>query len=187
MKIWMDEYSLGYIIDRLQQDYPNVRTENWRTNGQKVRTTSFVLRVNDSSGPGARWSGSGRRTPAACWHVHRDLYKLIFERDAGTRIQTALADYRGVEDFEQKFPDTYYSNCGSMAAPCWFGTCCECEGQAFVPQRRVPREIYPPAHARDTVDGDEVRASLADTQLALNEWDDFIAGLKGPTRRMVKR
>lgn len=56
----------------------------------------------------SRMSGiRGRRIAAVCWHGHRDFMRALFRTNPEARIKTALADYRGSEDFERKFSGTY--------------------------------------------------------------------------------
>lgn len=50
---------------------------------------------------------NSRRIAAVCWHGHREFMRAIFKRNLEARIKTALADYRGAEDFEQKFEATF--------------------------------------------------------------------------------
>lgn len=74
---------------------------------------TFRLRVKDSSGPGAQFSpetmfGGGRKTVQACWHAHRDFFYAVFKINPKAVVHTALATYRGVDDFQEKFMDTAY-------------------------------------------------------------------------------
>jgi hypothetical protein len=39
---------------------------------------NFTLRVKNSSGPGAKIGYSGRKTIAACWHVHGYFFEYLF-------------------------------------------------------------------------------------------------------------
>jgi len=69
---------------------------------------------------------SERRVFAVCWHGHRDFMRAIFEADPDARIKTMWADYRGSEDFEEKFPGTAYRNVGSMMYPMRASEVCAC-------------------------------------------------------------
>ena len=51
-------------------------------------------------------SGNGRRVAAVCWHGHRDFMVALFDECPAMRLKSALADYRGEQDFEDKFEDT---------------------------------------------------------------------------------
>lgn len=42
-----------------------------------------------------------RKIAAVCWHGHREFMRALFARVPSARIKTALADYRGSEDFER--------------------------------------------------------------------------------------
>ncbi len=95
-----------------------------RVNGRSIR---FTLRVSDSKQPGAHQSFTGRRTVSACWHATRDVLSAIFYLNLDARAKSAMADYRGQEDFVNKFPDTYYTNAGSLVMPTPYGCLCECQ------------------------------------------------------------
>lgn len=94
------------------------------------------LRVKDSAGPGAGISidrfGSTkkgyRRKVSACWHAHRDVLAEIFRACPDARVKSVMADYRGADDFERKFPDTAHVNIGSMVYPVAAGDSCLCDG-----------------------------------------------------------
>ena len=86
----------------------------------------FTLKVKDSSGPGARRSHSGRKLASACWHVHRDLMMLIFDRHPDAILVTALARYEGRDDFYNKFEATGNVNIGSQFQPITMQDACEC-------------------------------------------------------------
>lgn len=84
-------------------------TKGWRVRG--------VLRVNNSRAHGARLSHSGRHTPCASWEAHRDFMRVLFDLNPEGRIKTAMADYRGREDFEAKYRATGDKNIGSLVMP----------------------------------------------------------------------
>lgn len=88
---------------------------------QRGRTINGVLRVGNSRAYGARMSASGRRTCSASWEAHRDFMRALFLVNPTGRITSALADYRGAEDFERKFLATYSHQVGSQACPAAFG------------------------------------------------------------------
>lgn len=44
--------------------------------------------------------GRTRAINGACWHAHRDLYRAILTTLPSATIRTALATYRGLDDFE---------------------------------------------------------------------------------------
>jgi hypothetical protein len=91
------------------------------------RSVSFTLTVQRAANPGGRRSHTGRKVCAACWHCHRDVMAAIMAIVPKARIKTAQADYRGREDFNDKFESTGYNNCGSMMEPLDYRDSCECE------------------------------------------------------------
>lgn len=104
----------------------NVRFRDWSYQGQQQRSSRhvmrFTLRVNDSSGPGARRAASGRRTVNATWYVHYAFMSALLECDPNAVISTALETYKGVEQFLDKHADTYHAPAGSLMCPVSFGS-----------------------------------------------------------------
>lgn len=88
---------------------------------------NFTLTVLDSSKPGARRSPSGRRIAAACWHAHRDVLRLIFERFKDAKFVSAVETYDGHAEFHRNFEETGDRNIGSQMEPCAHADACECE------------------------------------------------------------
>ncbi len=134
MQLWgVQEQELADIVSNVSdRDYQgNLIFNNGpeRVNGRSIR---FTLRVSDSKRSGAHhsaptpWS-DGRRTVSACWHATRDVLEAIFQEFPEARVKSAMADYRGQEDFSRKFPDTYHVNVGSQVAPAKYGSLCECQ------------------------------------------------------------
>lgn len=84
--------------------------------------------------PGARRSsqqssnpeGKPRRLCVACWHTYRDVLTELFDRHPDALVRTALAVYRGKDDFEDKFEETGWGNCGSLYRPVYLKETCEC-------------------------------------------------------------
>jgi hypothetical protein len=99
----------------------NLYAADIRREGNKGNVR-FVLRVKDSRGPGARLSGSGRRTVSATWEVHRLVFDAIFALEPNAVLVTALATYKGYADYIDKFQDTWGKNAGSMMNPVPFGS-----------------------------------------------------------------
>ena len=97
----------------------------------KGRAVRFTLTVKNSRDIGARVSHTGRRVCAACWHVHRDILDNLFGYCPTCRVKTAIADYRGVDDFLLSFPATGNVNVGSRADPLYFKDACNCEDFAW--------------------------------------------------------
>jgi flagellar biosynthesis GTPase FlhF len=87
---------------------------------------NFTLRVVSSKGLGHRLSMSGRRLTAACWHVHRDFMRAIFDLSPTASLVSCQAAYHGKADFEAKYPDTAGINIGSMMQPMSMEEACAC-------------------------------------------------------------
>lgn len=82
--------------------HDNVIIRDWKYLSKNC--LQFTLRVKSSKEPGHRTSYSGRRIPSACWHVHRDVFRAIFDRFPEARIVSAHADYRGGKRFLREIP-----------------------------------------------------------------------------------
>lgn len=93
--------------------------------GKAVR---FTLTVKNSKKRGGRISPNGRRVCAACWHLHRDVMKAVFAVNPDARIKTAMADYKGLDDFNATYPATGRVNIGSQMYPLYAKDACCCEG-----------------------------------------------------------
>jgi len=48
----------------------------------------------------------GRKTPYVTWEGHREFMLVVFERFPDARIKSAIADYKGRDDFFVKHPHT---------------------------------------------------------------------------------
>ena len=59
----------------------------------------FTLTVKNSKNAGSRRSHMGRRIAAACWHVHRDLFKAIYKINPDSIIVTCQERYNNEQDF----------------------------------------------------------------------------------------
>jgi hypothetical protein len=70
--------------------------------GTRFRTRVIV---SDSRGPGARRTPSGRRQPAACWHVFRDVIRETLAAYPDTVLRTGLARY-DTATFELTYRET---------------------------------------------------------------------------------
>lgn len=105
------------------------------SNGKGPRA-SYVLRAVSSRKSGARCSGSGRRTVASCWHVHRDVLREVFKVNPDARVVSGLGKivdgkfkrttYNGSDGFERDFPGTAWINVGSDWCPAYIGQLCDC-------------------------------------------------------------
>ena len=132
MKAWNIE------LDKIRKIVNTVSKEKYENNlildeggfhspPKKVgKAISFTLRVNSSKEPGHTITHSGKRWVSACWHCHRDVMIAMFKYNPNIRIKSAIADYKGKEDFKFKFPATAYINVGSMMQPRNMEDGCEC-------------------------------------------------------------
>ena len=87
-------------------------------NGTKKYQRAGFMRNND---------GSRRKIGSVCWHGHRDWMKAIFKINPDAIIISKLARYDGIDDFNSTFPDTYYTDVGSMMKPAYYGELFFCE------------------------------------------------------------
>lgn len=106
----------------------NIRVDIGSSGGKRVPWVRFVLRANSSRGTGAKRSASGRRTVSACWHAHRYFMGRLFVLCPNARLTTALADYRGKDDFFASHPATADANVGNAFFHIPVAHLCECEG-----------------------------------------------------------
>jgi hypothetical protein len=116
-------------VRQTAEDYEgNVRFKNGPDPvNQKGTGHRLTLTVHASSKPGGRRSNTGRKIAAACWHVHREFMRHLYDIAPEAVIQSALATYRGVQDFEETFEATGDGNIGSAFEPQAMRTACECE------------------------------------------------------------
>lgn len=111
---------------RVREDYSLnpiwKRPPEWmRTDRQGRNVFRCTLKVHSSRGPGARLSHTGRRIPAACWHVFGDFFDYIWEADPGAMILSAGLKMEGPADNWQD------KNIGSMMRPMPYSQACNCE------------------------------------------------------------
>jgi hypothetical protein len=125
MKTNIDSNKLQEIVKKVSDNLyeGNVIFNRFDPNGKWV---NFTLRVQSSKSAGHRLSHSGRRLVSACFHVHYDVMKELFEQFPDARIVTCHADYRGKSDFEKKWSSVGYKNIGSIMQPMCFEEACEC-------------------------------------------------------------
>lgn len=71
--------------------------------------------------------GNGRKIAAVCWHGHRDFMRALFRLAPEARIKSALADYRGSDDFERSYRATFGEGNGYNLS---YGQACGCEHSA---------------------------------------------------------
>jgi len=59
----------------------------------------------------------GRRVHAVCWHGFRDYFRAVYRLEPQAVFHTAIATWRGRDDFERRFEATGDVNIGSQMAP----------------------------------------------------------------------
>src|SRR5262245_7950746 len=98
----------------------NVELED-RATGRSPRR--FKVRLTPQGDRRRAVSPRGRRLNSVSWAGHRDFFRALYARVPAADVHsTFYADtrYRGVEEFERRFPDTGNLNIGSRAWPmCW--------------------------------------------------------------------
>lgn len=84
-----------------------------RTQDMELEEENGLLPFQKRSRGAAIWKdGSfagykpGRRNPYVTWEGHREFMRIIFRDYPEARIKSAIADYKGREDFEIKHPQT---------------------------------------------------------------------------------
>jgi hypothetical protein len=115
-------------------DVSNSRGDRWQgrliPDNSETHGTSELAKYQRTSASQFGYSdrlGRGRKVHAVCWHGYRDFMQAVFDRFPAARIQTSFADYRGAEDFADKYPATAYKNIGSLMYPVYVSDACECE------------------------------------------------------------
>lgn len=124
MKVWgIQESTIRSIIATLNEHHygNNIEIKNgaFKWVGKALQ---FDLKMRDSRGAGAMKSASGRRTIRPNWYVYRDVITALFNANPDARVQTSIADYRGADDFFEKYPRTYHLNKGSAMHPVKLGS-----------------------------------------------------------------
>lgn len=102
------------------------KREPERTGSTDRAPVACTLRTVDARGYGSRRSHSGRRMPVACFHVHAAFYRACFAAGA-TRIKSAIADWRTLDQFEESLDRLAADNIGSIAEPLCHADACDCE------------------------------------------------------------
>lgn len=113
-----------------------IRVDGLRPAGKTGRSVYFTLKTSGPTSDGntvkygrrsmniLNKDGAGRRIPGAvCWHGHRDFMRTLFGLAPSMRIKSALADYRGAQDFETRHESTYGHGNGYHLS---YGQACDC-------------------------------------------------------------
>lgn len=112
-----------------EQLYSALQTVNENYNGniqfrrldqQSANRRMFTLRVEDSSGAGARRAASGRRTVSACWHVHGEFFEALLKQDENIFIRS---NGRRIDKHGGNWEEI---NIGSEFMPVYMSTLCDC-------------------------------------------------------------
>lgn len=77
----------------------------------------FTLETRDAWAYGSRTAGSGRHMRKASWQAHRDAMRLIYSVDRDAVLLAGRVTYKGLRDFDEKFPATADWNVGSQMHP----------------------------------------------------------------------
>lgn len=194
MKVWgVSESQLSDIATALSVSLHDMRKDGralrftLRPAGEK-RNGNYIYQRTSASG----WHAE-RRVHAVCWHGHRDFMREVFRVNPDARIKTGWADYKGSEDFEDKFGATAYRNVGSMMYPAYAKDICKCaEGdwlvdlsvQSNVREYRMkqsditacPHVIFDPTHYR--ADGSCKCNDPQEQERMIREWDYTPADFK---------
>lgn len=112
----VDAISIANYLMTSKHDSPigNVVCAVTWAKGRRVR---FTLETRDAWACGSRTSANGRHMRKASWEAHRDVMLALFDLDPHATVRTALAVYRGREDFDRKFEATGETRCGGFDKP----------------------------------------------------------------------
>jgi len=84
------------------------------------KRVNFTLRVKNSSSPGAKIGYSGRKTIAACWHVHGYFFEYLFLTCKDVYI---ISQGKKMKDNSDNWQD---QNVGNKYNPVFYSTLCNC-------------------------------------------------------------
>lgn len=97
-----------------------VELDNVRTKGNYVH-----FKVNLISETYRKYRHK-RKVWAICWHGFRDFIREVYKINSAARIITRLACYEGEQHFEITYPETGYTNIGSICEPLLYKDACLC-------------------------------------------------------------
>jgi hypothetical protein len=72
------------------------------------------------------YGSASRRVHAVCWHGFRDFFRAVYRREPGAVFRTAVATWRGSDDFEARYRASGHKNVGSQAVPVAMAEACRC-------------------------------------------------------------
>ena len=90
------------------------------------RGTRFTLRLAGELW--RRYSPSGRKVAAVCFHGHARFMQEVFAINPETTLITAMERFDGVEEFTQNACAVGERNAGSMYQPSAYAELCRCDG-----------------------------------------------------------
>ncbi len=86
--------------------------------GNRLR---FTLKCKSSKEAGHRIGQSGKRMTSACWHVHGNLFDIIWDFESDAIIKA------GPLKMESKDDNWQDRNIGSQVNPMYFSEACDCQ------------------------------------------------------------
>ena len=92
------------IANRQGMTLHNARTLEPTTRGRnagRYRTTLTLRPQQNAHGEYRREIRKGKRLYACNWQAHADFMRAVFHFDANAEIDSALARYRGLDEFER--------------------------------------------------------------------------------------
>lgn len=118
-------------LDEAIRVNPNLMFNRCDPEGRGFRVT---LRVKSSKGDYHRRAANnpftgkrGRRLVAACYHGHYAFMERLFDLAPEAIIRSAMATFKGVEDFEEKAEEVECRNVGAPIYPTYYGDACDCD------------------------------------------------------------
>ncbi len=85
-----------------------------------------TLKVASSRGIFASTGPTGRHSVNLCWHGHTAFMEALFALEPDARIESALARYNGVAEFNAHYDATGSRNIGSQVHPILAFEACDC-------------------------------------------------------------
>lgn len=112
------ERDMAVALEEVNKKYDgNIMFKRYDVKGKRI---SFTLRVKKARMAGGRIGFTGRRFPAACWHVHGDFFDALIKSNptAWIRAHTSVINIDGGNWKDR--------NIGSVMTPLMYSDACEC-------------------------------------------------------------
>jgi hypothetical protein len=119
MKTTATAETLSKALAIVNERFDNNVTYN-RAPEKQGKRLAFTLKVKDSRKPGARRGLTGRRSVAACWHVHGYFFDAVWTIEPAAIIDAGALRMTGKADNWQD------RNIGSMYQPAMYSEACCC-------------------------------------------------------------